>query len=242
MSRISVGYSKRPFIWQDPRSKMFLFLAANVALWGRAPLIGEIGLLLFLGLLLVNGKQYTTTVKFICMYLIFLVIDYMAFSTGNGFFLMVGAGVRIFRMYFPIFMSALLLIRTTTVSEFVAAFNKMKIPEQIIIPFSVMFRFFPTLHEEWHNIRMAMKLRGIAVTFKSVLKAPLKTIEYILVPLMISSAKTASELSAASLARGLSLKHKRTCLTEIRYGLLDYLVTLVSLGTIALVFMSRELL
>lgn len=48
-------------------------------------------------------------------------------------------------------------VRTTTVSEFVASMKKLHLPEQIIIPMSVIFRFFPTVVEEYNAIGDAMK-------------------------------------------------------------------------------------
>ena len=53
------------------------------------------------------------------------------------------------------------LVSTTTVSEFVAAMERMHIPQKIVIPVSVVFRFFPTVKEEYAAIRDAMKMRGI---------------------------------------------------------------------------------
>lgn len=43
--------------------------------------------------------------------------------------------------------------------------DKIKVPQNISIPIAVMFRFFPSFKEEWKNIKMAMKIRGI--TFKT---------------------------------------------------------------------------
>ena len=53
------------------------------------------------------------------------------------------------------------LLSTTKVSEFVLAMQRMHIPEAFIIPFSVMFRFFPTISEEAGSIGNAMRMRGI---------------------------------------------------------------------------------
>ena len=126
----------------------------------------------------------------------------------------------------PIVLASLVLIRTTTVSEFVAAFRKMHIPQAIIIPFSVMFRFFPTLSEEWLNIQRAMRFRGIDLKLSSFLKSPMKTLEYTVVPLLMSSTKIAHELSAASISRGLGGKQNRTCFQTVSFGKTDMLLTI----------------
>ena len=52
---------------------------------------------------------------------------------------------------------------STTVSEFITAMKRMHLPDQVSIPLSVMFRFFPTLGEESTSIRNAMRMRGIGI-------------------------------------------------------------------------------
>ncbi|MDR0689398.1 MAG: hypothetical protein LBG08_03895, partial [Spirochaetaceae bacterium] len=41
--------------------------------------------------------------------------------------------VRLARMFLPLYMAALLLIRTITVTEFIAAFRRMHLPDAFII-------------------------------------------------------------------------------------------------------------
>ena len=48
----------------------------------------------------------------------------------------------------PIFMAGILLMKTTSVSEFMLSFERMHLPNKLIIPLSVMFRFIPTISEE----------------------------------------------------------------------------------------------
>lgn len=42
-----------------------------------------------------------------------------------------------------------------------ASMERMHIPQKITIPMSVMFRFFPTVGEEYGSIADAMRMRGI---------------------------------------------------------------------------------
>ena len=53
------------------------------------------------------------------------------------------------------------MISSTSVSEFIGAMERMHITEKIVIPMSVIFRFFPTISEEYQAIRDAMKMRNI---------------------------------------------------------------------------------
>ena len=41
------------------------------------------------------------------------------------------------------------LIASTSVSEFIGAMERMHLTEKIVIPLSVIFRFFPTVSEEY---------------------------------------------------------------------------------------------
>lgn len=53
-------------------------------------------------------------------------------------------------LYFgPSVAMAYYIVTTTTVSEFVAGMERLQMPRQITIPMAVMFRFFPTVMEEW---------------------------------------------------------------------------------------------
>ena len=99
----------------------------------------------------------------------------------------------------------------------------------IVIPLSVMFRFIPTISEEWHSIRDAMRFRGIGISVRSVLTKPMMTLEYTMVPLLMSTATIADELAAASLSRGLDADTKRTSIEDVRLRLQDYLLILFSI-------------
>ena len=55
------------------------------------------------------------------------------------------------------------VLTTTTVSELVAALERMHAPQSLVIPISVMFRFIPTVAEESAAIGDAMKMRGVRI-------------------------------------------------------------------------------
>lgn len=128
------------------------------------------------------------------------------------------------------------VISTTTVSEFTAAMQKLHMSEKIIIPMSVMFRFFPTVREEFLSINAAMRMRGIGFGGGN----GAKMVEYRLVPLLTCSAKIGEELSAAALTRGLGGDCKRTNICRIGFRLQDVLLMglcLVSFGIAVLAYL-----
>ena len=112
------------------------------------------------------------------------------------------------------------LVSTTTVSEFTAAMLRLHLSEKIIIPLSVMFRFFPTVMDEAASINAAMRMRGIHLGGRNAEKM----LEYRLVPLMTCCVKIGEELSAAALTRGLGGDVKRTNICKIGFHVQDYVM------------------
>lgn len=112
------------------------------------------------------------------------------------------------------------VVSTTTVSEFTAAMQRLRVSEKIVIPISVMFRFFPTVGEEFSAINAAMRMRGISLGGGRAGKM----LEYRLVPLMTCSAKIGEELSAAALTRGLGGEVRRTNVCRIGFRIQDILL------------------
>lgn len=114
------------------------------------------------------------------------------------------------------------IIKTTKVSEFLTAMQKMHVSDKIIIPISVIFRFFPTIREEYRSITDAMRMRGVALGGRKASEA----VEYRLVPLIAACTVIGEELSAAAVTRGLEVGSRRSCIWEIRFGIFDYVMML----------------
>ena len=117
------------------------------------------------------------------------------------------------------------MVSTTTVSEFIAAMEKLHVSQKITIPLAVMFRFFPTVVEEAGSINKAMAMRDIKFGGTKALQM----LEYRLIPMMTCSVKIGQELSAASLTRGLCGPGKRTNICKIGFDWCD-VVTFIALG------------
>ena len=125
-------------------------------------------------------------------------------------------------------MFAYSLFATTKVSEFVAAMERVRLPQRVIIPFAVVFRFFPTVLEEYRSIRDAMRLRGVG--WRS---GPVALVEYRLVPLVAGMVKIGDELSAASVTRGLGGEAVRTSRCRIGFAAADAALATVFLACAA---------
>ena len=79
-----------------------------------------------------------------------------------------------------------------------------------------------------------MRLRGVSFNPLGFIRYPVKTIEYLYVPLVYSLIKTGDELTVAALTRGLGLYMSRTYLTEIGFTFRDLIFIFVSFGLILL--------
>ena len=144
-----------------------------------------------------------------------------------GYLVLAVAGILL--RFLPGILTGMYVVSTTTVSEFIAAMERMHLPQAITIPLSVMFRFFPTVAEEASSINRAMSMRDIKFGGRKVFKI----IEYRLIPMMTCSVKIGQELSAASLTRGLGSPEKRTNICKIGFGICDVIVFLALAGGLA---------
>lgn len=229
------GDDSRGVIKLDPRTKLFLLLASMVVslnLYGITSMV--VYCVLLCALLALCGRPGTALKAFA----LFSVVAYFRScmevqGTGSPAIVMIcQALATIFLFMFPVVVSLLMLVQTTRISQFLAAFQAMHLPATATIPVAVLFRFIPAVQDEWAGIRKAMAFRGIRTDVVSVIRSPLKTIEYMLVPMLFSSINVMEELAAAAEARGLDAEHARSSYEKVRLGPVDYVV-LVIFGCIA---------
>ena len=111
------------------------------------------------------------------------------------------------------------------IGDLIAAMQNMHTPKGLTVTLAVVFRYLPTVKDEFVQIQNAMRLRGINPTFGNIICHPLKTIEYAIVPLVIRSMKVADELAASAMTRGLDLQVERTSYRNVRLRVADVLAT-----------------
>ena len=160
-------------------------------------------------------------------------LRYRIITSGTGAPALTGiliALIMMCRYGFPLLLSLSFLIKTTRISQLIAALSALHLPLFVIIPLSVMLRFIPTVQEEWDGVRKAMAFRGISLEPGAVILAPFKTIEYILIPLLFSCISVMDELASASLARGLDTERKRTSYEAVKMRFPDYIIILLFVG------------
>lgn len=111
------------------------------------------------------------------------------------------------------------------ISDFVTSLQNMHVPKGGIITLAVVFRYLPTVKDEFRSIKNTMELRGIGLHFLNIVQHPVKTCEYAVVPLVIRSMTIADELAASAMTRGLDLETQRTSYREVKLRLKDILGT-----------------
>lgn len=206
----------------DPRTKLLLLVFVSVFVLGNAggPAADMFRVALnYLPLfLLLASRRWLAFLYGMALYTLGYALQLLAAPHLHGlanYLVMAVSGIML--RFLPGILTGMYVVSTTTVSEFIAAMERMHVPRQITIPLSVMFRFFPTVAEEASSINRAMAMRDIRFGGAKAFKM----IEYRLVPLMTCSVKIGQELSAASLTRGLGAPNKRTNICKIGFGLWD---------------------
>ena len=119
--------------------------------------------MLFLLLFFLSGRC-AAGLRLTAIYGVLLALDLWAVPRAeNSPFLNVVALFSIgIRMMLPCIITGAYAFSTTTAGELVCALRSMHVPESVIIPCAVVIRFFPTVGEDYRQIRAAMALRGIA--------------------------------------------------------------------------------
>ena len=213
----------------DPRTKLLLIIVIatlelmDVNIWFTIA-VGTVPAFLF-----VSNRQFLGAVKYYLLFLFAAFIHVHRVEVQINMFMnmfVVLLGALVLKLS-PAFACADYIIKSTGVSEMIAAFNKMKVSRKFLIPLSVMFRFVPTISQERHAIHDAAAMRGIVITRRKFWENPLQAFEYRMVPLMISIANIGDDLSAAALSRGLDNPVRHTNYTDVRFTRKDLIVTVM---------------
>lgn len=226
---------ERPFL--DPRVGLLAILTVSAVMIDGSIMGIDFWLRLvccvlpLLGLLALHRWRFAAI--YVVLYSFAFLMEGAAFQLTSGLLNMVVMilGGLISRFFAPIVMGYCVM-QSTTVAEFIAAMERMRIPSAVTIPLSVMFRFFPTIAEENGAITEAMRMRQVA----GMRSGLVKRMEYELVPVMMSTVRVADELSQAALTKGLGGDVRRTHICEVGFRARDYIL-LVLLATVLVLFM-----
>lgn len=211
----------------DPRIKIIISLSFSLPMLWAAQGISLFVTALAAAAVLRLAGQGRTAGRCLAVYAVCWSAVY--WLAGAGWKIGVLASMFLFTVmkFMPMMMLAYWLVSTIKTGEFIAALERMRLPAAIIIPLAVLLRFLPTVQSEFRCIRDTMKMRGLAFSVRALLFHPIRTMEYMLVPLLLRSVKVADELSAAAFARGLDSGSPRTSLRDVRILWSEVLLALV---------------
>ncbi len=219
----------------DPRTKLMILITVGIIMMSGKLTGVEFVLRLICicipMILLLSARRYRAAIFYVLLLgaveaLEGFVIPHM----GGALSLMAMIICGVISRFGPGYLCGFYVMKTTSPSEFVTVMERMHIPGAITIPMSVMFRYFPTLKEEYCSIHDAMKMREIGQSIKN----PFTYMEYVLVPILMSTVQVANDLSAASLTKGLGAERKRTHICEVHMKLQDYMWILGMVALLAL--------
>jgi energy-coupling factor transport system permease protein len=152
---------------------------------------------------------------------------------GSAVTSMVMSFFMLVRKVFPSALIAGVVVATTRVGEFMAALGRLRAPRTIVIPLAVMLRYVPVIAEDWRHLSEAMRIRGVSPSPLGLIRAPVRTLECLYVPMLMSASNVADELSVAAVARGIENPQPRTCLVPIAFRGADAVVLVLALALLA---------
>jgi len=113
------------------------------------------------------------------------------------------------------------MMSTIEASKLIASMECMKFPRTLTWTISLIFRFFPTVAEEFSAIRDCVRIRG--VRRRDLILHPIETVECIFVPLILSVVNIGDELLTATLTKGFSMHGDRSSIEVSEFKAIDYI-------------------
>lgn len=224
----------------DPRTKLFILAITGITVFLNDNLFIECLFAVFPFVLLCTAKRLKIAFSYGLLFSALVALQYMLVPLMSA---TAGSIVYVFSVYIRKLIPCLMLGNSTTqVSRFMAALYKMHIPKGFAVALSITLRYFPTMKEEWTFIKEAMALRGLSTSFPAVLRRPIKTMEYIYVPMLVSASKISDEITQAAVTRGIDHVQRRTCIETVRFSVFDVLVLAVYAGIVLLFLRSNGVL
>lgn len=239
LSDIYAPTAKAKQLYLDPRTKIVLCLVVSLIMLESTTSLVVNALQIALAalpliFLLMLGK-HKMAVYYLCAYVFASLVPQLLIPLLPDIINLLFTGmIALMTQILPGMMMAYFLIVSTSVSEFVTAMDRMHVPKSISVPMSVLFRFFPTIVEEYGHVRDAMRMREVGN-----LRQPMAMLEYRMVPFMTSIVSIGNDLAASALTRGLSAPVRRTNVCPIGFTWRDGLALVMMGGCIAIFLIYR---
>ena len=209
----------------DPRTKLvaMLVMAAAVAL---APSVTcEAVLMVLAAVFGVLLGRWRASVAMLLLYAMTLAaVQFVPQLKDVALRTMLFSFALLVRKVFACSLMAYATVATTHVNELMSVLAKVGAPRTVAIPVAVALRYLPAVREDWGYIRDAMRMRGVSPSPLGFMRDPMRTIDCIYAPLLMSASRASDELAMAAVARGIENPVQRTCYLHISMDVADYVV------------------
>ena len=221
----------------DFRTKIFLTnvigIAAIEGSLGRRYYYLGILIAIFPYILALFDRKWSLLIKGFLYTSVAVLVQRLLFTLPQNFFTMIlNLYVGIIIRVLPGIMMGYYAIATTKMSDLVYSLQKISLPNFLVIPVSVMFRFFYSIKEDYMKINEAMYMHGL--TIKNFFKEPAKILEYKFVPLLMITSQTADNVAISAMTRGMRIEGKRSSISNASLKLQDYILMIFGIFIIIL--------
>ena len=206
----------------DPRTVLgivFIFITLGLAI--NKPLSSHI-LLLICNIYLITSKAYRECVLYSVIYIIIAGLMFYIYHIPNTTLALTIVSISYFVQKFIIaIMMIEFLKRKTSMPYVISAMQTMKFPNAVAIPFIVILRYMPTLREDYGYLKDSLKIRGIKTSGIEFFIHPIRSLEFMIVPILFRSIRVAEELSTSVLLRGIENYKNRTNIYPLKFTKID---------------------
>ena len=206
----------------DPRTVLgivFIFITLGLAI--NKPLSSHI-LLLICNIYLITSKAYRECVLYSVIYIIIAGLMFYIHHIPNTTVALTIVSISYFVQKFVIAMMMIeFLKRKTSMPYVISAMQTMKFPNAVAIPFIVILRYMPTLREDYGYLKDSLKIRGIRTSGIEFFIHPIRSLEFMIVPILFRSIRVAEELSTSVLLRGIENYKNRTNIYPLEFTKID---------------------
>ena len=206
----------------DPRTVLgivFIFITLGLAI--NKPLSSHI-LLLICNIYLITSKAYRECVLYSVIYIIISGLMFYIYHIPNTTLALTIVSISYFVQKFVIAVMMIeFLKRKTSMPYVISAMQTMKFPNAVAIPFIVILRYMPTLIEDYGYLKDSLKIRGIRTFGIEFFIHPIRSLEFMIVPILFRSIRVAEELSTSVLLRGIENYKNRTNIYPLKFTKID---------------------
>lgn len=206
----------------DPRTVLgivFIFITLGLAI--NKPLSSHI-LLLICNIYLITSKAYRECVLYSVIYIIIAGLMFYIYHIPNTTLALTIVSISYFVQKFVIAVMMIeFLKRKTSMPYVISAMQTMKFPNAVAIPFIVILRYMPTLIEDYGYLKDSLKIRGIRTFGIEFFIHPIRSLEFMIVPILFRSIRVAEELSTSVLLRGIENYKNRTNIYPLKFTKID---------------------